>query len=656
MKLMGMRPLSTCRLSAVLLLAYTPAFAFELSTGPSIATNSAKPLSERVVAYDIDARFDAQKKTIDASETLTYRNLTGKPQDTFPFHLYLNAFQPNSTAMREERRDRSTFEWEEKYRASVEVTSLSVVGMGDLTSKIHFVSPDDGNADDRTVFEVTLPKPVLPGASVEFKIQFHDQLGEVLARTGYKNDFVMGAQWFPKVGVWWQGAWNCHQFHNTTEFFADFGTFDVRLTVPQNEVVGASGVEISNTNNPDGTKTLTFRGEDIHDFAWTASPRFREFTDTFNGSMGPVRIRALMQPEHVRQGGRHVGITKQTLEHFDRWYGPYPYKQITMVDPPSNAFRAGGMEYPTLFTGDTAWWMPEGLHLPELVVEHEFGHQYWYGMVATNEFEDAWLDEGINSYTECKILDDILGPERSVMSLWGITEGDDGQQREGYLDVADRDPMTRFAFQYLNFDSYAGITYGKTATVFLTLEKVIGEATMRRALQTYFMRYRFTHPTKEDFLRTVEEVSGQNLRWFFDQAVYGTAILDYEILKASSERLDWNDKNPPEAKNGQTAYRTQVVVHRKGDFIFPVDVVVKFDNGETLREHWDGRDRWVRYNYDKKAKIVSAEIDYENAVHLDKNFFNNSYKVEADNRAASKIARYWTVLVQFMAQLAAWMV
>jgi hypothetical protein len=170
------------------------------------------------------------------------------------------------------------------------------------------------------------------------------------------------------------------------------------------------------------------------------------------------------------------------------------------------------------------------------------------------------------------------------------------------------------------------------------------------------MRYRFTHPTKEDFLKTVGEVSGQNLRWFFDQAVYGTAILDYEILTASSDRLNWYEKSPPEEKQGETAYRTQVVVHRKGDFIFPVDVLIKFDNGDTAREHWDGHDRWIRYSYQKKAKIVSAAIDSDNAVRLDKNFFNNSYKVESDNRAASKMARYWTVFVQFLAQIAAWLV
>lgn len=618
-----------------------------------MATLADKPLSERVVAYQIDARFDANKRTLDATEVLTYRNLTGKPQDTFPFHLYLNAFQPTSTFMKEERRDHTDFELKDKYKALAEVKSLEVAGMGDLTSHIKFIAPDDGNPDDRTVFQVKLPRPVAPGESVQFKIAFHDQFGQVFARTGYKRDFIMGAQWFPKVGVWWQGAWNCHQFHSTTEFFADFGTFDVKLTLPQNEVVGASGVQLHEVKNADGTKTLTFRGEDIHDFAWTAQPTYHVVEDTFHGSMGSVKIRLLLQPDHVDQAGRHLRIMQETLQRFDQWYGPYPYKQITVVDPAD--IRAGGMEYPTLFTGDTTWWMPEGLRLTEVVVEHEFGHQYWYGMVATNEFEDAWLDEGINSYTECKILDDIFGKDKSVMDLWGLTEGEDASQRNSYLSAADLDPMSRFGYQYISGGSYADITYGKTATVLLTLERIVGEETLKRAIHTYFMRYRFTHPTQEDFLKTVEEVSGRDLRGYFDQAVYGTPVLDYEIRRANSDRIDWYVKDPPKEKKGETVYRTQVQVHRKGDFIFPVDVVIKFDNGESVTEHWDGRDRWARYTYEKKAKLVSAQIDPGTAVLLDRNFFNNSYVQEEDTRARWKIVSYWTWITQMLSQCLAWL-
>jgi hypothetical protein len=620
------------------------------------AINSSAPLSQRVVAYDMDAKYNAKAHSLDASETLTYHNLTGQPQDTFPFHLYLNAFQPTSTWMREGKREGTRgqdFEkWESKSYGSEEIKSFEVVGQGDFTSQLQYIHPDDDNKDDRTVVQVHLPKPIPPDGYVQFKIKFHDQFPETLERTGWNRDFVLGGQWFPKVGVWWHGAWNCHQFHAYTEFFADFGVYDVKLTVPQYEVVGASGIEVSNVKNPDGTKTVAYHGDDIHDFAWTASPHYMIYNDTFQSSMGPVKLRIMMQPAHWGQAERHALITKQTMERFDRWYGPYPYKTLTVVDPDPGS-QALGMEYPTFITGGTSWFMPKGLLIPESVVEHEFGHQYWYGMVATNEFEDAWMDEGINQYTEAKVMDSIFGASTSVLNVWGISAGELDQDRLLYERVADLDPMAQDGWKYADNNSYGGITYGKTALVLLTLESVIGEDTMRQAMHTYFMRYRFTHPTKEDFLKTIEEVSGKDLRWYFNQAVYGTQVLDDAILKISSVPVDWYKENLKE-KKGETEYIDNVWIHRKENFIFPVDVEIKFDNGDKVREHWDGQDRWVRYEYRKKAKIESVEVDPDHKIQFDRNNFNNSRTAEANGAPARKLANYWTCIGQFFAQFLAW--
>ncbi len=613
------------------------------------------PLSERVVAYEIDAHLDAEQRSIEATEVLTYRNLTGRPLQEFPFHLYLNAFQPGSTFMRELRRDNRTFKWKEKYYGSIEVKSLEAAGMGDLTDQMEFVQPDDGNPDDRTVFRVRLPRPVPPGRSVQFRMAFTVQLPEVLARTGYKRNFFYVAQWFPKVGVWWKGEWNCHQFHRSTEFFADFGTYDVKVTVPQDYIVGATGVEVASTANPNGTKTLAFRAEDVHDFAWSANPNFHVVEDSWSGSEGTVKIRLLMSPGHLRQADRYLQTLKGTMELFDRWYGPYPYSQITVVDPPHGGLGAGGMEYPMLITAGTTWWMPAGLRLPEVVTEHEFGHQYWYGIVASNEFEDAWLDEGINQYVEAKIMASLYGEERSMIDLWGLTAGDASVSRVQYAQRPDTDPLVRTAYEFMTGGAYGTVTYAKTATVLLTLEGLIGEETLRRAIRTYFMRYRFTHPTEEDFLKTVEEVAGQDLRWFFDQAVYGTQVLDYAVRTARSDRVDWHVEEPPEEKKGETLYNTQVVVHRKGDFILPVEVEIKFDNGEVLREQWDGRDRWVRFTYQKPTKIAAVEIDPDHKVWLDANRFNNSRTAEKDTHARRKLSAYWFILTQFFAQALAWL-
>jgi len=627
----------------------------------TLAINSPTPMSQRVVHYEIDARYDAVKHTVEATEILTYHNLTGQALDHFPFHLYLNGFQPKATWVSEAKlvgnRDTSYAKWEEKEYGSEEIKSFEVVGQGDLTKDLQYIQPDDGNKDDKSVVDVHVPKPIAPGAYVQFKIAFHDQMPETQARTGWKRDFVLGGQWFPKVGVWWQGAWNCHQFHAMTEFFADFGVYDVKLTVPQNEVVGASGVLVEEKSNPDNTNTFTYHGDDIHDFAWTASPRYKVKDDgVFQGQMGPVKLRFLLQPAHWDQAERHERIIKQTLEHFEKWYGPYPYKTLTVVDPePGSA--AGGMEYPTFITGDTSWWAPGGIHLLELVLEHEFGHQYWYGMVATNEFEDAWMDEGINSYTEVKVLDSILGKDTSILNMAGITAGERELQRLGYAGVADLDPMAQKGYDYATYNSYGGITYGKTASVLLTLEGIIGEDTMAKAMHTYFMKYRFTHPTKEDFLKTIEEVAGKDLRWYFNQAVYGSKVMDYEVMRVDSFPVNWYEKKEmgfgkKEDKNA--VYRSTVWLHRKEDFTMPVEVEIRFSNGEKIREHWDGQSRWTKFSYEKKAKVESAELDPDHKIQIDRNNFNNSYVVEANPKPTHKLSTYWLFLTQWVSQVLAW--
>jgi aminopeptidase N len=375
----------------------------------------------------------------------------------------------------------------------------------------------------------------------------------------------------------------------------------------------------------------------------------------YQAQMGPIQLRFLMQPAHWGQAERHEKITRETLDHFEKWYGPYPYKTLTVVDPEPDS-AAGGMEYPTFITGDSSWFMPQGFYLPELVVEHEFGHQYWYGMVATNEFEDAWMDEGINSYTEVKVLDSILGKNTSIMNMAGATASEREEQRLSYISVADRDPMAQNAYAYYNSNSYGGITYGKTASVLLTLEGIIGEDTMARAMHAYFMKYRFTHPTKEDFLKTIEETSGKDLRWYFNQAVYGSQVMDYEVISVNSFPANWYEekKDKKDSKKDDRVYQSYVALHRKEDFVMPVEVEIKFDNGEKIRERWDGQSRWTRFGYLKKAKVVSAELDPDHTVQIDRNNFNNSYVVEANPKPTHKLSTYWLFATQWVSQALAW--
>ena len=229
------------------------------------------------------------------------------------------------------------------------------------------------------------------------------------------------------------------------------------------------------------------------------------------------------------------------------------------------------------------------------------------------------------------------------------------------MEIAQRQVLAvcRHAWLFRNDNSYGSITYGKTASVLLTLEGIIGEDTMAKAMRAYFMKYRFTHPVKEDFLKTIEEVSGKDLKWYFDQAVYGSQVLDYSVINVDSFPVSWYEekKDRKEAKKGEkddTVYQSYVSLHRKEDFVMPVEVEVVFDNGEKIREHWDGKSRWTRFSYQKKAKVVSAELDPDHTIQIDRNDFNNSFVVEPNPKATHKLSTYWLFATQWVSQALAW--
>jgi hypothetical protein len=597
-------------------------------------------LSDRVVEYSIDATYDARSKSLEGKQTLTYHNKTGQPLDRFPFHLYLNAFQPDSTWMQEARRDDPRWQWDPEMYGSIMVSLIEAEGMGDLTSKMQFVASDDRNPRDKTVMEVSLPRAVAPGESVTFKISFKSTFPRAVARTGYKGDFIMGAQWFPKVGVWWKGAWNAHQFHEATEFFSDFGTYDVKLTLPDNFVVGATGVETARQKNSGGTQTISYHADDVIDFAWTADPKFIITEDELSGT----KIRLLMLPDHVAQTSRHMDTLKRSMQMMEEWFGPYPYPQITVIDPASE--EAAGMEYPMLITAGTVWGMPKNVRLPEVVVAHEYAHQYWYAVVANNEFEEPWLDEGLTTYSEIKLMEKMFGDKGAFSEWLGAQMSARGDYWRSYIGAAERDPISRSAITMLDRKSVGMNAYHKPALTLLTLEGMIGEKTVLRGLKTFYEKYSFKHPTRHDFIETIEQTSGTDVRWFLDQALNGTERMDYAISGESFEIEQ--PKNEP-------LYKTEVTVERKGGFVFPVTVEIAFDNGEKIREQWDGKDRWKRFTYERSAKFVSAEIDPDHKVWLDQSRFNNSDLAKPDRRATRKLTAYWIVAVQSLQQVIGWL-
>ncbi len=408
-----------------------------------------------IADYDIEVSLDPETHELVGSESIRWRNTTSVPTSELWFHLYLNAFASSkSTFVRELSREPiegirtldSDWGW-------TRVTRIELSDGTDLLPRMSFERPDDGNESDFTVARVTLPRAVLPGESVALEIDFEARLPRVMARTGYSGDFHMVGQWFPKIGVFEGPAgWNCHQFHATSEFFADFGSYRVHLEVPRGWVVGATGELIS--REPVGTgDELEFHARGVHDFAWTTAPPdlMTAFEVEFDpGShvpmvwferagasldlgaadleLPPMTIRFLVPQAQGILIPRMIRAARLSIAWFGLYFGPYPHAQLTVVSPPPGAQAAGGMEYPTLVTTGASRldaspvfsWRSD----IESVTVHEFGHQYFQGMVASNEFEQAWLDEGLTTWAENRCIDDIVSdglvPEIWYSGTWAL--------------------------------------------------------------------------------------------------------------------------------------------------------------------------------------------------------------------------------------------
>ncbi len=630
-------------------------------------------LSPRNANYSIDVSLNAAAHTLSGRAVLTWRNIASIAASDLRFHLYYNAWKnTRSTWMREGML--GGFRGGENLRPGdwsyIEVSAVRLLPGDappvDLTTRKHYISPDDGNPDDQTVLAVPLPAEVKPGETITIELVWESKVPRTFARTGVLGNYYFIAQWFPKIGVLEDKGWNCHQFHRGTEFFADYGVYDVRMKVPRNWVAGASGLEQSRNDTAENTTTYAFHAQDVHDFAWTTSPDFIERKARFeHPSLPAVDMRLLLQPEHADQAERHFEATRTTLKYYGEWFGAYPYGHITIIDPAWQS-GTGGMEYPTLFTAGSRWIIPAGVTQPEGVTVHEAGHQFWYGIVGNNEFEDAWLDEGFNTYSTARAIDanPLLKINYQSRRYFGgfipyvfrdipRSREIDGNGLGGYRFGAKSDAQSTPTWRYYPATG-GGLSYSKTGLWLNTLERYLGWPTFQKIMSTYFGRWKFRHPKPADFFAVVNEVSGRDLTWFFDQVYRSSNAFDYAIDGVRSEStegrglVDRNGKAEPIAGGGGPARtRSVVIVRRLGEAVFPVEVQIEFDNGENVRESWDGRDRWKAFTYERAARVVSAEIDPDRILLLDINLTNNSWTASPQSEAAAhKWMLKWMIWLQ----------
>jgi len=626
-------------------------------------------LAEPVASYRIACRYDDARHRIEGTELLTWKNTGSRPATSLRFHLYLNAFANNrSSYMLENRRrgkDRAVGrgEW-----GGITVSRLTAASGEDLLPGLRFIAPDDGNAEDRTVAEVALPAPIAPGETARFSVEFVTELPRVIDRSGWAGEFALVAQWFPKIGVFSAGGWNCHQYHADSEFFADFGDYDVTIDVPRRLKgrLGGTGLLLEEREAPGDRVLEHFRAESVHDFAWTADPSFLVSTEPFHEAGLPeTSITLLCPPEHRGLRARYFAAAKASLSAFGKWYGPYPYAALTIVDPPPNAREAWGMEYPTFIAGGAsaffpagAWQAPESL---EATVAHEIAHQYFYGLLASNEFEEAWLDEGFARYSEVRLMAELKGDAHPVIPVFGFPVELRSVALHPPLDTQfrtfssiSRDPLTA-SWKFETSESY-GLVYGKMALVLASLERTVGRAVMDRVLLAYATEFRFRHPTTADFVGVVERITGRPWRGYFARALFSAGVVDYAVARADSKRAAppagrvevagrTSEVEPsPETRGGP--YETNVVIERRGDVPLPVEIRLQFEGKKTYTTTWDGEARWIRLHVDAGPKLVRADVDPDGRILLDADRNNNGWIVRSDAAAAN----LWTARSFFWAE------
>ncbi len=557
-----------------------------------------------IASYTLDVTYDPETHTLTGYETAVYYNRTDEPIPDLIFHLYLNAFRSENTVwLQESGMGHRGFGYDPAYPGWVEIEQMTLVA-GEATTALE---PEPVDMDE-TLVRADLPQPVEPDGSMTVNITFTAQLPKVFARTGWadEGDFVMAGQWFPKFGVWEDGAWDAYAFHANSEFYADFGTYEVNVTLPEGWVVGATGEAVEEPSlNETGTETHSFRAEHVIDFAWAASPHFGVKTRDVDG----VTLRVVYAPERKRVVPRVLDATEGALRLYSEWYGPYGqglYSQLTVILPPPDASGAGGMEYPTLFTVGALGGanVPACVRLLEVETIHELGHQWFQSVIATNEAEDPWMDEGFTDYSAVRAMAalypggifDCLGWPMSYLTM----------RRLEYLSQPDV-PMFGKAWDFGNMD-YGVATYSKPAVALSTLERVVGEKAMAHFLYTYADRYAFAHPTTDDVREVMVETLGTRAAdWFFDGAVYDDAVLDAYVVQ-----LEGNEAR----------------VERRGDLCIPNDVRVTYARGTPVETMWLCEDSTLSFS--GSDPVAAVEIDPEGEVLMDLNRVDNGLRSTLD--------------------------
>ncbi|MBN2071065.1 MAG: M1 family metallopeptidase [Candidatus Krumholzibacteriota bacterium] len=586
------------RISFIILLFILYASALSAQTGSLPGID--RPYWQQRSDYIIKCRLDTERHTLTGTQEIKYKNNSPDTLSEIYLHLYPNAYRERDSELLKDFLAGVWFQFvglPGKNRGFLDIDTLTIDGRAALFTV------------DGTILRAGLARPLLPGAEVAMTLAFTEKIRKRLGRAGYVGDHYDMGQWYPKMVVYDNEGWHPDQFR-MGEFYGEFGRYDVHITLPERYVVAATGVPVSGDpgwgknkkgekSSSDGgrsdktgekMKTVVFRAENVHDFAWCADPDYIVESAERDG----YSVMSFYRPWNTSWADSALARGVRAVEWLDRFAGPYGYPQISIVD----ANSSGGMEYPMLVMNGSA---REGL------IFHELGHSWFYGMLANNERDEAWMDEGLTQYQKFLYNELTYGPYGKPdgkgsfsflaprKTLWeSLSDEVIGYHRSGFAE--------RVATPHHEFRSSGRtMVYIKSALFIRALRYYVGDEDFWKILHTYFERWKFKHVDEEVFLSICEEISGKDLGEFFRQWLHTTKDCDYAVDRFDVEKSsdDWV---------------ADVRVKRKGEMIMPLKLAFRLKNGNTVSEWIDGFPREHEKSFTFPVEPVSLSINPENEI------------------------------------------
>jgi hypothetical protein len=489
--------------------------------------------------YTIAAELNDKDKTITGQETIVYKNNSPSALDFIWFHIWPNAYKNDSTALFQQLKNDSSRskKLETPGKGSIDKLSFKVNGQAVKTEP----HPNPRYID---IIKVVLDKPLAPGDSVSITTPFYVTLPRYFSRSGYDGTEFMACQWYPKPAVYDKTGWHEMPYLDMGEFYSDYATYHVSLTVPSDYVVGATGtlqtkaendsykkIGAQNANDRKGkpvlyiptvttpTKTLQYYAEQVPDFAWFADKDFVIQYDTVQLSTGKV-VDAFSY-YHSKKNTvweNSIDYVKDGVRYYSNWIGEYGYPVAQAVEGPANN-SSGGMEYPmvTLITSPDA--KKETL---AGVIVHEVGHNWFMAMLGSNERLHTWMDEGLNTYYQFRYEaekfrhnsifgNDVPAELKNLPANEFLSIIYDAFDKSLPMHSAMETPAEKFP----NSNEYGLVSYIKAALWMYMLEAAVGRDKVDAALQNYFNKWKFKHPAPEDMQKAFEEAIGGGLAKFF---------------------------------------------------------------------------------------------------------------------------------------------